>query len=206
MIHRFLNWLKSLLLKKKSVVLGIYGSPNVGKTTLANRICVDLAGEPMGAVSPIPHETRMVHKKDKVTLRLHGYTLTMSLLDMPGIAVKVDYRDFLEYGFSKEEAQKRAREATRGVVDAVRHMDRVDAALFIIDATEDPYNQVNVTLLGNLEARNIPLIIVANKIDLPGANTSRIREAFPDYPVVEVSATTGENMEKLYDEIAIHLI
>ena len=57
-----------------------------------------------------------------------------------------------------------------------------------------------------MEARNIPLIIVANKIDLPGANTRRVRDAFPDYPVVEISAMTGENMEKLYDEIAVRLI
>ena len=122
MIHKFLNWLKKLFLRKKEMVLGIYGSPNVGKTTLANRICVDLIGEPMGAVSPVPHETRAVQKKEHVVLKLKGYTLTMNLLDMPGIAVKVDYHDFLEYGIGKEEAQKRAREATRGVVEAVRHL------------------------------------------------------------------------------------
>ncbi|MDE1798197.1 MAG: GTP-binding protein, partial [Candidatus Micrarchaeota archaeon] len=62
------------------------------------------------------------------------------------------------------------------------------------------------TLLGNLEAKNIPLVIVANKIDLPGANTRRVHEAFPQYPVIEVSAATGENMEKLYDELAVHLL
>jgi hypothetical protein len=33
-----------------------------------------------------------------------------------------------------------------------------------------------------------------------------VREAFPQYPVVEVSAATGENMEMLYDELAIHLL
>ena len=125
----------------------------------------------------------------------------MSLLDMPGIAVKVDYRDFLEYGLSKEEAQKRAREATRGVVDAVRHLDKVDAALFMIDSTEDPYTQVNITILGNIEARRIPIIVVANKIDLPGANVRRVREAFPGYDCVEVSAMTGENLRGLYREI-----
>ncbi len=202
MIGRFLNWLKKVLLRKKDVALGIYGSPNVGKTTLANRICVDLAGEPMGAVSPVPHETRTVQKKEKMVLKLQGYTLSMSLLDMPGIAVKVDYRDFLEYGLSKEEAQKRAREATRGVVEAVRHLENVDAALFIIDATEDPYTQVNITILGNIEARNIPVIVVANKIDLPSANTRRVKEAFPGYGFVEVSAMTGENLAMLYKEIA----
>ncbi len=202
MIHRFIGWLKGIFGRKKSMTLGIYGSPGVGKTTLANRICVDLAGEPMGAVSPVPHETRTVQKKDKVTLKIRGYTLSMSLLDMPGIAVKLDYRDFLEYGISKEDAQKRAREATRGVVEAVRHMDKVDAALFIIDASEDPYTQVNITILGNMEARSIPVIVVANKIDLPSANTRRVKEAFPGYDFVQVSAMTGENLEGLYKEIA----
>jgi len=202
MIHRFLNWLKKIFLRKKEMVLGIYGSPNVGKTTLANRICVDLIGEPMGAVSPVPHETRTVQKKEHVVLKLKGYTLTMNLLDMPGIAVKVDYHDFLEYGIGKDEAQKRAREATRGVVEAVRHLDKLDAALFVIDATEDPYTQVNITILGNIEARNIPVLIVANKIDLASANTHKVKEAFPGYDCVEISAMTGENLEMLYKGIA----
>lgn len=202
MLGKILGWLKSIFSKKKEINLGLYGSPNVGKTTLANRICVDLAGEPMGVVSPVPHETRKVQKKENMTLKLSGFKLTMNLLDMPGIAVKVDYRDFLEHGMGKEEAQARAREATRGVVDAVKHMDKVDAALFIIDATEDPYTQVNITIIGNIEARNIPVVIVANKIDLPSANTTRVKEAFPGYDCVEVSAMTGENLEKLYKEIA----
>ncbi|MCX6773198.1 MAG: Era-like GTP-binding protein [Candidatus Micrarchaeota archaeon] len=202
MIHKFLSWLKKIFLRKKEMVLGIYGSPNVGKTTLANRICVDLVGAPMGAVSPVPHETRAVQKKEHIILKLKGYTLTMNLLDMPGIAVKVDYHDFLEYGIGKEEAQKRAREATRGVVEAVRHLDKLDAALFVIDATEDPYTQVNITILGNIEARNIPVLIVANKIDLSGANTHKVKEAFPGYDCVEISAMTGENLEMLYKGIA----
>lgn len=201
MIHRLIGWLKKLFSKKKEIRLGIYGSPNAGKTTLANRICVDLVGEPMGAVSPIPHETRIVQKKDNVTLNFKGYKLTMSLLDMPGIAVKVDYRDFIQYGVDKEEAQKRAREATRGVVEAVKKMDHVDAALFIIDATEDPYTQSNITIIGNIEARSIPLIIVANKIDVPSANPTRIKEAFPGYDFIPISAMTGENLKGLYKEI-----
>jgi small GTP-binding protein len=201
MLAKFINWLKSIFRKKKDVRIGIYGSPNVGKTTLANRICVDLAGEPMGVVSPVPHETRRVQRKENVTIKLSGCKLTMSLLDMPGIAVKVDYRDFLEHGLSKEEAQVRAREATRGVVEAVKAMERVDAALFLLDASEDPYTQVNITIIGNLEARSVPVIVVANKIDLPNANVKRVREAFPGYDFVEVSAMTGENLQQLYKEI-----
>jgi small GTP-binding protein len=205
MLKRILGWLKGFLRRKKAVSIGIYGSPNVGKTTLANRICVDLADEPMGAVSPVPHETRRVQKKENMTLKLKGFTLTMNLLDMPGIAVKVDYRDFLSHGIEKNEAQKRAREATLGVVEAVRSLDRVDAALFMIDATEDPYTQVNITIIGNIGARNIPIVVVANKIDLPNANTRRIREAFPAYEFVEVSAMTGENLNRLYMTIASKL-
>ena len=202
MFEGILGWLRGIFARKKQVNLGIYGSPNVGKTTLANRICVDLAGDTIGTVSPVPHETRKVQKKENITLNLQGYKLTMNLLDMPGIAIKVDYRDFLEHGFTREEAQVRAREATRGVVEAVKSMDKIDAALFIIDATEDPYTQVNITIIGNIEARNVPVIVVANKIDLPAANTNRVREAFPGYDFVEVSAMTGENLQKLYKEIA----
>lgn len=202
----FLRFIRSILFRKKRLRLGFYGSTNVGKTTLANRLGIDLIGEPIGAVSPIPHETRIVQQKEHVELKTGGYTLSMDILDMPGIAVKVDYRDFMEYGLSKDEAHARAKDATRGIIEAVKWLEKVDAALVVVDSTEDPYNQVNVTLLGNLEARNIPLIIVANKIDLPNANTRRIREAFPDYPIVEISAMTGENIEKLYDEIAVRLI
>lgn len=206
MWKKLLNFFRKLFFRKKQVRLGFYGSTNVGKTTLANRISIDLLGEPVGAVSPIPHETRMVMQKEHVELKTGGYSLVMNLLDMPGIAVKVDYRDFMEFGLSKNEAQARAKEATRGIIEAIRWLENVDAALVVVDSTEDPYNQVNITLLGNLEAKNVPLIIVANKIDLPGANTRRVREAFPQYPVVDVSAATGENMEMLYDELAIHLL
>ncbi|MFA5108865.1 MAG: Era-like GTP-binding protein [Candidatus Micrarchaeia archaeon] len=206
MLKKILNFFRKLLFRQKNVKLGFYGSTNVGKTTLANRMAVDLVGEPVGQVSPVPHETRAVMSKERVELKTGGYSLVMNILDMPGIAVKVDYRDFMEYGLGKKEAQERAKEATRGIVEAVKWLEDVDAALVVVDSTEDPYNQINITLLGNLEARNIPFLIVANKIDLPGANTKRVREVFPSYPIVEVSAATGENMELLYDELAIHLL
>ena len=49
--------LRNLFKKKKNIKLGLYGPPNGGKTTLANRICKDWLGEEMGAVSRIPHES-----------------------------------------------------------------------------------------------------------------------------------------------------
>ena len=41
--------------KKKRTRIGIYGPPNAGKTTLANRIARDWTGDAVGPVSEIPH-------------------------------------------------------------------------------------------------------------------------------------------------------
>ncbi|MCX8163400.1 MAG: Era-like GTP-binding protein [Candidatus Micrarchaeota archaeon] len=206
MLKSIINFLRRLFFKKNKVRIGFFGATNVGKTTLANRISMDLTGQIVGNVSPIPHETRTVQIKNNVELKSGPYSLVMNILDMPGIAVKVDYRDFMEYGLSKKEAQQRAKEATRGIIEAIKTLDEIDAALIIMDATEEPYNQINVTLIGNLEAKNIPFIIVANKIDLPDANPQKIRDTFPNYPIVEVSAATGQNIEMLYDELAVQFL
>lgn len=202
MFGGILYWLQGLFSRRRNVSLGLYGSPNAGKTTLANRISMDWLGEPVGVVSEIPHETRVVQKKEKVRMQVNGKALNMNLLDMPGIATKVDYREFLTYGLSVKEAQQRAKEATKGIIEAIKWLEDVDAAIVVMDATEDPYTQVNITILGNLEAKNIPVIIAANKMDLPKANADRIREAFPQYDVVEVSALKGKNMDEFYETLA----
>jgi len=146
-----------------------------------------------------------VQKKEKVIVRSDGHKIfEMNLLDMPGIATKIDYEDFMKYGMDAKDARQRAKEATKGVIEAIKWLEHVDTALVIIDATEDPYTQVNITIIGNLEARNIPVIIVANKIDLENAEPDRIREAFPQHPVVEISAMTGKNIDDLYKAIAKH--
>lgn len=198
----FLNWFYSLFKRNKTVALGFYGAPNVGKTALANRISLDWTGEPLGEVSEIPHETRVVKKKERVVLKANGRSVCMNLLDMPGIATKVDYREFVSMGMDPKESQQRAKEATKGIIEAIKWLEKVDAALVIMDSTQDPYTQVNITVLGNLEARKIPVILVANKIDLKKAKPEKIREAFPQHKVVEVSALTGENFNVLYEAIA----
>jgi len=200
-IGRFLAWLQTLFNGRKQLALGLYGAPNAGKTTVANRIAIDWVGEPVGKVSEIPHETRAVQKKERVTMNVNGKKLTMNLLDMPGIATKVDYRDFMKYGLSAKEAQSRAKEATKGIIEAIKWLENVDAALVVMDSSEDPYTQVNITILGNLEAKKIPVILVANKMDLSGSKPMLIREAFPQYPVVEVSALKGTNFDSLYKTI-----
>lgn len=200
--RNFFDWFLGLFGYRKNIRLGIYGETNVGKTTLANRISLDWTGEEVGKVSEIPHETRTVQKKEKVEIKLNNKKIILNLLDMPGLATKVDYRTFLKYGLSKKQAKIRAREATEGIIEAIKWLSNVDAVLAVMDATQDPLTQVNITLLGNLEARKIPVILVANKIDKKRAKPNAIREAFPQYPVVEVSALKGNNMNDLYEAIA----
>ena len=64
---------------------------------------------------------------------------------------------------------------------------------------------LHVTIIGNLEAKDIPILVVANKIDLDEAEPERVRDAFPQHPVVEISAKEGENIDKLYEEIVERL-
>ena len=183
------------------VSIGIYGPPNAGKSTLANKISEDLTGDEMSNVSEIPHETRTVEKKERAIIEADGRTLEMNLLDMPGISTNVDFKDFTEHGLEEDEAKGRAKEATKGIVEAIKYLDDVDACLVIFDSTEDPYTQVNVTIIGNLEAKDIPILVLANKVDLEDSDPERVRDAFPQHPVLEISAKEGENIDKLYEEI-----
>jgi len=190
------------LKKKNRMKIGIYGPPNAGKTTLANRILRDWVGDVMGSVSEIPHETRRARLREGVTIEVDGKSVTIDIVDTPGLATKIDFHDFLKYGLSEEEAKRRAKEATEGVIEAIKWLDDLDGVILVMDATEDPFTQVNITIVGNIEARNLPLIIVANKIDLPNASPARIKAAFPQHTVVPISALKGLNIDTLYRCIA----
>lgn len=193
----FMNIFRS----RKEIKLGFYGPPNVGKTSLANRICKDFTGEEIGAVSKIPHETRNVQFKEKVEISYKGKKMIFKLIDTPGIATKIDYENFLKYRMSKKEAKTRAKEATQGVIESIKWLDDMNIVVVVLDATENPYNQVNITIIGNLVARKIPVLIVANKIDLKKADVKRIEAAFPEYEVVGISARYGKNLEEFYESI-----
>ena len=197
-LGRLGNWLTTIF-KKKHLRIGIYGPPNAGKTTLANRITRDWLGEDVGAVSEVPHETRHAVEKKEVKIESNGSTVTFDIVDTPGIATKVDFHQFVEnYGMDEEEGKRRAKEATEGVIEAIRWLEDMDGILLIMDSSLDPFNQVNITILGNLEARDLPVLIVANKIDLENSSPATIKSAFPQHPVVPVSALTGYNIENLY--------
>jgi len=177
------------LFKKKTAKIGIYGPPNAGKTTLANRIIRDWTGDAMGAVSNVPHETRRARRREGVTIQSNGSKVTLDIVDTPGLATKVDFHEFMAHGLEEEEAKRRAKEATEGIIEAVKWLDDLDGVILVMDATEDPFTQVNVTVIGNMEARKLPLLIAANKIDLPESS---------------ISALDGQNIDALYEEIADH--
>ncbi|MBS3135055.1 50S ribosome-binding GTPase [Candidatus Woesearchaeota archaeon] len=197
----FFNLLLSLFGKRKTIKLGFYGPVNAGKTSLANRISKDFTGEELGVVSKIPHETREIQIKEKVKIKKGNKQMDFNLIDTPGIATKIDYTDFIRHGLSQKESKERAKEATQGVIEAIKWLENVDCVLVVLDAAENPYNQVNITIIGNLAARKIPVLIVANKMDLKKSKIRSIESTFPQYNVVPVSALTGKNMELFYDEL-----
>ena len=193
--------LRNIFRKKKNIKLGIYGPPNGGKTTLANRICQDWLGEDMGKVSNIAHETREIQIKEQITIKSKGKELSFSLVDTPGIATKIDYEDFIKSGMKEKEAKKRAKEATKGVIDSIKWLDDMDTVIVVLDSTKDPYSQVNITIIGNLAARNIPVLIVANKTDLKKGDIKKIQAAFPQYDIIGISAKYGNNVDEFYEAL-----
>jgi small GTP-binding protein len=216
----FSRWIKALFFRKKAVKIGIYGPPNAGKTTLANRIIHTFVdeNEDVGVSTEVPHETRRVVRRGEVQIDLAANSsqnptsnpnakrnkakLKLDVVDTPGLATKIDFRDFMAYGMDEEDAKRRAKEATEGVIEAIKWLDDIDGVLLLMDSTEDPYTQTNVVIIGNMEARRIPVIIAANKMDLPDSAPHRIKNAFPQHHVIPISALKGDNMELLYGEMA----
>ena len=94
----------------------------------------------------------------------------------------------------------RAREATEGVAEAMHWLrEDIDGVIYMLDATLDPFAQVNIMMVGIIESRDLPVLIVANKIDLPDAAPARIKSAFPQHPVISISGQEGTNVDALYE-------
>ena len=69
----------------------------------------------------------------------------------------------------------------------------------VLDSIKDFFSQVNLTIIGNLAARDINVLIVANKSDLKKSDIKRIKSAFPQYEVIGVSAKFGKNIDEFYE-------
>lgn len=183
------------------VKVAIIGHPNVGKSTLLNR----LTGADRAIVSPIPGTTR-----DAVDEVIERDGRTFRFIDTAGIRRK---------GKTHLMAEKLS------VVMARKHLEAADIALLVIDATEG-VSQLDAAIAGYAHESGRSLIIVVNKWDLlaggaqkPGrpSKARRMRESkrpsdraayeerlrydlkFLSYaPIVFVSAHTGKGVEKIF--------
>jgi hypothetical protein len=184
-------------------VIGLYGPPNAGKTTLANCIAADWADVTVGEASEVPHETQRAQRAEGIEIDHEAGNVTVSVVDTPGVATEVDHAAFFEHGLDEAGAQERARGATRGIGESMRVLrEEVGGVIYVLDATTDPRAQVNDMLLGIVENQGLPLVVVANKVDHDDADADAVVDAFPHHDVVPVSGLTGENTEALYTAIA----
>jgi len=127
--------------EQQAVEVAIIGRPNVGKSTLLNR----MVGEERSIVSPLPGTT-MDTVDTEVTRDGHRYRF----VDTAGIRRK---------GKTRLVAEKLS------VVMARRGLERADVALLVVDA-EQGVTQGDATIAGYAEQSGRSVIIVMNKWDL----------------------------------------
>jgi GTP-binding protein len=169
----------------REVAVAIVGRPNVGKSSVVNRII----GEERVIVSPIAGTTR-----DAIDTSLEWQERRFRLIDTAGIRRK---------GRTELMAEKLS------VVMARRHLERADVAVLLIDAVEGPTN-LDATIGGYAHEAGCSTIIAVNKWDLvadkktstPYEFERRVREQmkYLDYaPVVFISALTGQRLQRLLE-------
>jgi GTP-binding protein len=168
--------------EQSSLRLAIVGRPNVGKSSLLNR----LLGEERVLVSPIPGTTR-----DAVDTRLIYHGLPVTLIDTAGIR----RRGHIELGVEKY-----------SVLRAVRAVERADVVLLVIDAT-DGIRAQDTHIAGIALEKRKSILVAINKWDAvpkdsytQPAYAEHVREQlnFLDYvPALFVSAKTGQRVEQI---------
>ena len=171
----------------REVRVAIIGKPNVGKSTLLNRI----AGQERAMVTPLPGTTR-----DAVDLLVESPLAgRLRVVDTAGIRRKSK---------TKLMAEKLS------VMMAQRHIRLCDIALLLVDATEGA-TALDATIARYAHDHGKGLIVVLNKWDLvkdklrkAGLLAETVRRAmqFVDYaPTQFLSAASGWNLEKLLERI-----
>ena len=174
--------------KHRSGFAALIGRPNVGKSTLLNR----LAGEKIAIVSPKPQTTR--NRILGVVTQPEGQ---VAFLDTPGI-------------------HKGRGELNRYMVEvALNAAAEVDVILFLIEPPETPSEKPEVDpqnreILEKLKTKNKPVMLVINKIDrlpkqwiLPLIDV--YQHEFPFAEIVPISAREGDGLDHLFEVVLSHL-
>ncbi|HYE16379.1 MAG TPA: ribosome biogenesis GTPase Der, partial [Pyrinomonadaceae bacterium] len=168
---------------RREVRLAIVGRPNVGKSSILNR----LLGEERVIVSPVAGTTR-----DAVDTVLESEGRPFRLIDTAGIRRK---------GKTDEMAEKLS------VVMARRSLERADVAVVVIDAVEG-VAALDANIAGYAVEAGCSIILAVNKWDaVPGKETGtpaaferelRLKMKFLEWaPVLTVSARTGQRVERI---------
>jgi GTP-binding protein len=165
-----------------SVKIAIVGKPNVGKSSLLNR----LVGEERAIVSPIAGTTR-----DAVDTYLTYGDIPVTLIDTAGIR----RRGRIEPGVEKY-----------SVIRSMRAIERADVALLLIDATDGVTAQ-DAHIAGFILEAWKSTVVLVNKWDLVEKDnttvdrfTRHIRQElnFVDYvPVLFISAKSGQRVDQV---------
>lgn len=179
--------------------IGIYGPANAGKTTLANRISRDWTGSALGPEGAIPHETRHARRKRNVEIEENGSSITVDIVDTPGVESAVDHTEFLEYDMVEEDAIQRSREASDGVGESLHWLrDDIDGVIYVLDSAKQSTDEINMDLMTNIKESGIPILLLANKIDLDEADVEYLANNVPHDEIVPFSALKDVNMDIVY--------
>jgi GTP-binding protein Era len=155
-------------------IVTVVGKPNVGKSTLLNRI----VGQKLSITSPKPQSTR-----DRVVGIYSADDSQMVILDTPGL---------LNPGYLLQEAMRST---------AIRALDEADVIVYLADATEgNPPPLVEAAQLA--AAPRAPVITALNKSDAIPANRLEEIATAAGKDVVSVSALTGDGIPELMARIA----
>jgi len=166
----------------RSGFVSIIGRPNVGKSTLLNRIL----GEKIVITSDKPQTTR---NRIKGIHNIPGGQIVF--IDTPGIHRATS----LLNRYMVDEAQASIRE--------------VDLVLFLTEA-DSAEQRREAQILELLAAASSPVILVLNKIDLVAKETlleriSAFSALYPFREIVPVSALSGDGVERLVECVAKYL-
>ncbi|PIE31559.1 MAG: ribosome biogenesis GTPase Der [Ilumatobacter coccineus] len=166
--------------------VAIVGRPNVGKSTLFNR----LVGTDRSVVHDLAGTTR-----DAIDTRIETEDGPIVFVDTAGMRRRSRIDDSAEY---------------YSMVRALRAIDDADIALLVIDATEGVTGQ-DQRLAERVDASGCPIVILLNKWETIDdaerryeveANVKRRLAFLGDAPVLKISALTGKGVHKLRPRLA----